>query len=231
MDLQVQDDSLTAHVGGLIPQLVAAKPLNKSQLRRHLRQLRNQLSPHQRRAAAEGLRRVAMRERLLQRPVRIGFYLPFEGEMDLMPLLNQALWLGKSCYLPVVPLRFQKHLYFTRLTARPSWYLNRFGIHEHWAPCPVRASQLDLLFMPLVGFDKAGYRLGMGGGFYDTSLAFLSRRKLWRKPYLIGVGYECQKVGQVPHDPWDIPLDAALTECRLYRFPGATKTHDLAAPG
>ena len=160
-----------------------------------------------------------MREGLFLKYRRIGFYLPFEGEMDLLPLLNHALWLGKTCYLPVVPQRFEKKLNFTRLTARASWYLNRFGIHEHWSPRPVRARQLDLLFMPLVGFDEAGYRLGMGGGFYDTSLAYLGRRKTWRKPYLVGIGYECQKVKQVPRDPWDMPLDAALTERRLYRFP------------
>jgi len=193
--------------------------LNKSQLRRHLRQLRNELSPKQRRNAAQGLLQTAIRAGLLLKYRHIGFYLPFEGEMDLLPLLNRALWLGKACYLPVVPQRFEKKLNFTRLTARASWYRNRYGIQEHWSPRPARARQLDLLFMPLVGFDEKGYRLGMGGGFYDTSLAYLGRRKTWHKPYLVGIGYECQKVKQVPRDPWDMPLDAALTEHRLYRFP------------
>lgn len=194
--------------------------MDKPQLRRHLRRLRNQLSPDQRRMAARGLLRTAIRSGLLLRYQRIGFYLPFEGEMDLLPLLNHALWLGKSCYLPVVPQRFEKKLGFTRLTARPNWYRNRFGIHEHWSPKAIRARQLDLLFMPLVGFDETGYRLGMGGGFYDTSLAYLGKRKAWRKPHLVGIGYECQKVAQVPRDPWDMPLDAALTERHLYRFAG-----------
>ncbi len=194
--------------------------MDKPQLRRHLRRLRNQLSPRQRRAAARGLLRTAIRSGLLLRYQRIGFYLPFEGEMDLLPLLNHALWLGKACYLPVVPQRFEKKLGFTRLTAHPNWYRNRFGIHEHWSPRAIRARQLDLLFMPLVGFDGAGYRLGMGGGFYDTSLAYLGRRKAWHKPCLVGISYECQKVAQVPRDPWDMPLDAALTERHLYRFAG-----------
>ena len=74
--------------------------------------------------------------------------------------------------------------------------------------------------MPLVGFDEAGYRLGMGGGFYDASLAYLRRRKTWRKPYLVGVGYECQRIARVPRDPWDVPLDAVLTESRVYRCAG-----------
>lgn len=192
--------------------------MDKTLLRRHLRRQRNRLDLRQRRAAAQALLRVATRAGLLLKHRRIGFYLPFEGEMDLLPLLNHALWQGKTCYLPVVPQRFEKKLYFSRLTARATWYRNRFGIHEHWSPRPVRARQLDLLLMPLVGFDAAGYRLGMGGGFYDSSLAYLRRRRAWHKPVLIGVGYECQKVAQVPRDAWDIPLDAALTECCLYRF-------------
>ena len=72
--------------------------------------------------------------------------------------------------------------------------------------------------MPLVGFDLNGYRLGMGGGFYDTSLAYLRRRSAWKKPFLMGIAYECQKVETLPRDPWDIPLDAVLTEKKLYRF-------------
>ena len=72
--------------------------------------------------------------------------------------------------------------------------------------------------MPLVGFDQQGYRLGMGGGYYDATLAFMQHRRLWRKPRLVGVAYECQRVETLPHDPWDMPLDAVLTERQLYYF-------------
>ena len=158
-----------------------------------------------------------MRHGLLLRPRRIGFYLPMPEEMDMLPLLNHALWQRKACFLPVVPQRFQRRLWFTRITAHAHrWYLNRFGIHEHWSPRPVRAWQLDLVFVPLVGFDEACHRLGMGGGFYDASLAYLRRRKTWRKPRLVGVGFECQKVAQIPADPWDMHLDAVITERKIY---------------
>jgi 5-formyltetrahydrofolate cyclo-ligase len=70
----------------------------------------------------------------------------------------------------------------------------------------------------LVGFDHQGHRLGMGGGYYDATLAYLTRRRVWKKPLLIGVGFECQRVERLPHDPWDAPLDAALTEHNLYVF-------------
>lgn len=190
--------------------------MNKRELRAALRRARRDISPQQRRHAADRLRRVAMAEGLLLKHRRIGFYSPTGEEMNLMPLLNQALWLGKVCFLPIVPGKFQRRLGFSRLTPLPRWYLNRFGIHEHWAPRPVRAWQLDLLFVPLVGFDEACHRLGMGGGFYDASLSYLRRRRVWRKPLLVGVGYECQKVPEIPADPWDMHLDAVITERRIY---------------
>ena len=190
--------------------------MNKNQLRSALRKARRAIPPRQRRHAAASLRRQVMRSSLALRGERIGFYVAMGEEMDLLPLLNQMLWLGKACFVPVVPARFERRLGFSRLTALPRWYLNRYGIFEHWSPRPVRAWQLDLLFVPLVGFDEAGYRLGMGGGFYDASLAYLRRRTAWHKPLLVGVGYECQKVARVPHDPWDIKLDAVVTEKRWY---------------
>ncbi|MDD5329644.1 MAG: 5-formyltetrahydrofolate cyclo-ligase [Sulfuricella sp.] len=190
--------------------------MNKRELRAVLRRARRKIAPAQRRHAADNLRRVAVTQGLLLKPGRIGFYSATAEEMDLLPLLNQALDLGKSCFLPVVPRRFQRRLGFSRLTPLPRWYLNRFGIDEHWSPRPVRAWQLDLLFVPLVGFDEACHRLGMGGGFYDASLAYLRRRTAWRKPLLVGVGYECQKVAQVPADPWDMHLDAVITERKIY---------------
>jgi 5-formyltetrahydrofolate cyclo-ligase len=192
--------------------------MDKRELRSRLRKTRVEMTDRARRTAALHLEQLAVESGLLLRYRRIGFYLPFRGEMDLMPLLNRALWLGKPCYLPVVPARFQRLLRFSRLTERRTWYHNRFGIPEHWSPRQLRARQLDLLFIPLVGFDEAGYRLGLGGGFYDASLAYLTRRKAWRKPLLVGVGYEWQKVDKVPHDPWDMPLDAVLTDKRLRWF-------------
>jgi len=190
--------------------------MNKRELRATLRRARRAIPVRQRRHAAESLRRVALAQGLLLRHRRIGFYASTHEEIDLMPLLNQALWLGKACFLPIVPPRFQRRLGFSRITALPRWYLNRFGIHEHWTPRPVRAWQLDLLFVPLVGFDQACHRLGMGGGFYDASLAYLKRRKQWRKPLLVGVGYECQKADEIPSDPWDMHLDAVITERKIY---------------
>jgi 5-formyltetrahydrofolate cyclo-ligase len=75
---------------------------------------------------------------------------------------------------------------------------------------------LDLVLLPLVGFDDAGGRLGMGGGFYDRSLAYLARRQSWRKPTLLGLAHECQKVERLAQASWDVPLAGTVTDKHWY---------------
>jgi len=140
-----------------------------------------------------------------------------DGEIDPYPLL-QALWaLGKIIYLPVlVPFSRQK-LWFAKYAPSDRLVLNRFGIPEPVRRRLIKPCALDLVLTPLVAFDSRGHRIGMGGGYYDRSFAFLRRRRHWRKPRLLGLAYELQKLpGIIPND-WDIPLDAVATEARIYR--------------
>lgn len=190
---------------------------DKSTLRRQLKAARAALRPAARRAAARAALRLAQRHGLLLRAQRVGFYLPQGGEFDVHPLLGKALEMQRDCYLPVLPPR-GRVMRFGRVHRRSRMKRNRYGIPEPVDARPLRARQLDLLLMPLVGFDAHGHRLGMGGGYYDATLACLRHRHRWRKPRLVGVAYECQRTGTLPHDPWDMPLDAVLTERRLYRF-------------
>lgn len=91
---------------------------------------------------------------------------------------------------------------------------NRFGIPEPLSLLKQqRSSDLDLVLLPLVGFDKRCNRLGMGAGFYDRALAKLH----CRGPFCIGVAYDFQRVEELPVDPWDVPLQAVVTERRIYR--------------
>ncbi|MFO7542213.1 MAG: 5-formyltetrahydrofolate cyclo-ligase [Thiobacillus sp.] len=191
--------------------------MSKSVLRRQLKAARNAFTPTARRLAARASMRLALRHGLLLRAKRIGFYLPQGGEFDAHALLNQALWMQRECYLPVLPQR-GRVMRFGRLGRNTRMKANRYGIPEPVDKRPLRASQLDLLVMPLVGFDREGFRLGMGGGYYDATLAYMRHRRSWRKPRLVGLAYECQGVESLPHDPWDMPLDAVLTERQFYRF-------------
>ena len=190
----------------------------KPTLRRQLKACRAAIKPDARRIAAQRALRLALRHGLLLRARRIGFYLPHGAEFDVRPLLNQALWMQRVCCLPVIPAGRGRVLRFARLNGHNAMTANRYGIPEPFDPHPLRARQLDVLFMPLVGFDHQGHRLGMGGGYYDATLAYLTRRQQCKKPLLVGVGFECQRVESIPHDPWDTPLDAALTEHKLYFF-------------
>lgn len=121
------------------------------------------------------------------------------------------------CYLPVLKPAPQKHLWFAPHRLGDPLQPNRYGIPEpdtnRHPPLPLR--QLDIILMPLVGFDEKLNRLGMGGGYYDRSLAFLHHSQ-WRRPRLIGIAHECQKVNQLIPAPWDIPMDALVTEKMLY---------------
>jgi len=191
--------------------------MDKTTLRRQFKAARRALKPAERRHAARASLRLALRHGLLLRARRIGFYLPQGGEFDAHSLLNQALCMQRACYLPILPRRGRVRR-FGRVGRDTRMQPNRYGIPEPLDARPLRARQLDLLLMPLVGFDKQGYRLGMGGGYYDATLAFMRHRRRWRKPRLIGIAYECQQAQALPHDPWDMPLDAVLTERRLYRF-------------
>jgi len=191
---------------------------DKSTLRRQLKANRAAVKPDARRAASQRVLRMALRHGLLLRARRIGFYLPHGAEFDLRPLLNQALWMKRICCLPVIPFGRGRVLRFARLNGQNPMTANRYGIPEPWDARPLRARQLDVLFIPLVGFDDHGHRLGMGGGYYDATLAYRRRRRLWKKPLLIGVGFECQRMASLPHDPWDAPLDAVLTERNLIFF-------------
>jgi 5-formyltetrahydrofolate cyclo-ligase len=198
--------------------------MNKSTLRRQLKAARNTFTLTDRRKAGRASLRLALRHGLLLRAQRIAFYLPQGGEFDAHPLLNQALWMQRDCYLPVLPLR-GRVMRFGRVSRHTRMRPNRYGIPEPLDARPLRARQLDLLLMPLVGFDSAGHRLGMGGGYYDATLAYMQHRRSWRKPRLVGLAYECQRVEKLPHEPWDMPLDAVLTERHLYRFTSATRPH------
>lgn len=96
---------------------------------------------------------------------------------------------------------------------------NKFGILEPLCEQKhlLKPRQIDLMLLPLVAFDGTGNRLGMGGGFYDRSLAHLRHRQHARKPYLIGLAHECQKTGEISAESWDIPLDAIVTEEQVYK--------------
>ncbi len=192
--------------------------LDKKALRKQARAARAALAPDYRRFAVRRALRQALRAGLFLKGRRWSFYLPVNDEFDVLPLLNQALHMGKDCFLPITAHRIAQPLRFARLDGRHGLTHNRYGIVEPHAHELMNARWLDVMLLPLVGFDRQGRRLGMGGGYYDATLAYLRSRRRWRRPLLVGVAYACQELPEVPAEPWDVRLDMLLTENGLVRF-------------
>ncbi|MTW20296.1 5-formyltetrahydrofolate cyclo-ligase [Allochromatium palmeri] len=191
-------------------------------LRKRLRAARGALDARAQRRHAERLARRLTRRADVLRARRIALYWPTDGEIDPRLLMRRALTRTKRFYLPVLsPLKKRKtggQLWFARYRIGDRLRPNRFGIPEPIGRGRhlIQPRRLDLMILPLVGFDAQGHRLGMGGGFYDRTLAYRQRHSQWRRPRLIGVAHDCQRLDQIEPRPWDIPLDAILTESRLY---------------
>lgn len=175
-------------------------------LRRTLRHRRGALTDQEQAAAAEGLSAQLAHHPALQSASTIAAYLPFDGEISPLPVMDYWHAAGKSVYLPIVlpgdELAFRVWHPDARLSK------NRFGIPEpDGEDTPAR--EMDVILVPLVGFDAAGNRLGMGKGFYDRTLSGAGSR-----PQLIGLAHDCQETDLVPA-PWDVPVDMIATGTRL----------------
>lgn len=188
---------------------MSSLPASRSDIRRELRGRRRALSVQQQRVAARQLAHRLRQLPALASARHVALYWPNDGEIDPR-LLARIKPAKQQLYLPVLQAFPAHTLRFVRWSPRMRLRRNRFGIPEpHGARRP--AQSLDVMLMPLVGFDAAGNRLGMGGGFYDRTLA---RRQgvAPHKPLLIGIAHACQQVAQLGVAAWDIPLHLVVTD-------------------
>jgi 5-formyltetrahydrofolate cyclo-ligase len=133
-----------------------------------------------------------------------GFF-PFKSEIDVLPLLARLDSEGWVTALPIVVAERQPLVF-------RQWAPGQETVPGIWdIPMPpAEAAEVDpdVLLVPLLAFDKAGYRLGYGGGYYDRTLA---RLRALKDVTAIGICYAEQEVPRVPHGPGDEPLDFILT--------------------
>lgn len=190
----------------------------RAELRRLLRARRQAMSPAERALASRRIASTLWRKGLVRRGQRVAVYLGMPGEVDLASVIAHAQSSGCHLYLPrIVSLRSGR-MEFRRFTRRSALVRNRLGILEPSRDARrIAPRSLDRVLVPLLGFDPAGHRLGLGAGFYDRRFAFLRVGRRWRRPRLIGVAYELQKLPHLEQQPWDVPLDAIVTERRIYR--------------
>lgn len=136
-------------------------------------------------------------------PATLGFCWPIRGEFDARPLVLGLLDQGWCAALPVVARR-DAPLVWRGWTATTPMTDDDFGIA---VPVAAEVPLPQVLLLPLVGFDGAGYRLGYGGGYFDRTLATARPR-----PETIGVGFEVGRVETIHPDAHDIALDRIVTE-------------------
>jgi len=95
---------------------------------------------------------------------------------------------------------------------------NRHGIPEPAAGKIVSARALSIVFLPVLGFDARGARLGSGAGYYDRLFWFRRHRLHWHRPLLVGIAYRCQELAHIDLHEHDVPLDALVSEDGIRYF-------------
>jgi len=185
-------------------------------LRASLNARRRLVSPAERARAAQLVAHNADRALHLRSGWRIAAYAALPWELDAAPLIACAQRRGCHVYLPRIDRRTaSRDMQFVSMAG--PWQHNRLGIAEPAGGATLAARWLDVVFVPLVGFDRHGLRLGTGGGFYDRSFAFRQLRCAWHAPRLIGLAYSFQQLERIAAASHDVPLDAVVTETGIVR--------------
>ena len=192
--------------------------------RRELRARRNALAPWRRLALTRRIEARVAHLPQLRCGAAVGMYAHFGSEVPTTALRALALRRGCRLFLPTISSFTGYTMDFRRDFGRPM-PRNRLGIGEPQGTPVLDVRQLDLLLVPMVGFDAAGYRIGNGAGYYDRLLgarlperlgARISSPALLPHPWLVGIAFECQRLQHIDAAAHDVPLDAVITERGLW---------------
>eukprot|EP01026_Neomeris_dumetosa_P051886 TRINITY_DN4574_c0_g3_i1.p1 TRINITY_DN4574_c0_g3~~TRINITY_DN4574_c0_g3_i1.p1 ORF type:complete len:265 (+),score=-1.19 TRINITY_DN4574_c0_g3_i1:145-939(+) len=188
--------------------------LNKFNLRQILRKKRRTLSLIEQHRASQKLFFNITNKQFFINAKNIGFYFANDGEISPAKLFLLAHKKNKKCFFP--KLTQNDKMEFRLFSNKQNLKANKYGIQEPTLNCPtIDSHMLDLVFVPLVGFDKNGNRLGMGGGYYDRTFSF--RKKIRGKPILVGLAHNCQEVDRLDTENWDVAMDFIATDKMLIR--------------
>lgn len=186
-------------------------------LRSQIRRQRRQLSHTQLRHAAQQITHTFFSLPQLRKAQRIGLYLDAFGEVPTWQIIRRLFQQKKQVFLPVICPMTQQ-LRWQRISMQ-QWRNRRFAMHRLGMQQPMQQStlaisSLDTLVLPLVVFDHLGHRVGMGGGYYDRTLAQHPQR-----PYRIGLAHDFQhSKTTLTMQPWDQKLNAICTPTRYLLF-------------
>ncbi len=181
-------------------------------LRAELRARRKALVASDRIAAAIGVARQLEQLADFLVDQRIAGYWAIDGELPLHIVVANMARRGQHYCLPRIT--GPRQLSFVEWRSGAGLEANRYGIPE--PVCTesdlLSPRDIDIVLLPLLGFDRQGHRIGYGGGYYDATFAFLGDRDEAKRPLLIGVGYAAQEVDAIESASWDVGLDYVATE-------------------
>jgi len=188
----------------------------RQKIRTKYRQKRQALSVQQQSSAANNLLTNVLASTTLAEAKTIACYIVNDGEIDPFAIIDYCWQQGKCVLLPVLHPFSKGHLLFVKYPPNSPTRKNCFGIKEPIVTtsnlCPL--IDIELILTPLVAFDIKGNRLGMGGGYYDRTLAPIRRDSL--PTQLIGLAHNCQQTDILLTDNWDIPLDGIVTPDQFF---------------
>lgn len=181
----------------------------RKQLRAKLRAKRNELTEAQQVMASEQLSSTLIN--MTQVGDTLALYFANDGELSPNKAIVELIAADRKVAVPVMHAFRKGYLNFQLYQQNTPMHKNEFGIDEpilnSTTTLPLGA--IDYLFMPLVGFDLQGNRMGMGGGYYDRTLSRIQH--VQQKPELVGLAHDCQQVEQLPIESWDVPIDMIIT--------------------
>lgn len=203
-------------------ELSLIKHTDRTSIRQQVRLRRKELTVTFQNKAAKALLDRLKNDIAVKEAEHIALYFANNSELNLQPFIQWCWQQKKSIYLPVVHPFSKGHLLFLSYDNNSSMVVNQYNIEEpkldvrHIKPI----QQLDMILTPLVAFDSTGARIGMGGGYYDRTLANWHKQALQNytiKLTVIGIAHDCQQIPKVPSEAWDIPLPKIITPTRTIK--------------
>lgn len=181
---------------------------SKSLLRKEIRERTKSLPIDQRAALSGRACALLQRQAVWEKTNLIFFYAPLPEEVDIWPLVGDALSAGKKVALPRFDEATQRYVACEVQDVIRDLREGQYGIREPGAHCvAVPPNRLDLILVPGVAFDSQGRRLGRGKGFYDHMLTSV-------RGTTCGVAFDEQIVETIPVEPHDVRLNCILTPTR-----------------
>lgn len=188
----------------------------KSVLRRECAAIRNGIAKEEKKGMDERICKNLQSLTVFRFAQKLLLYHPIRSEVDVLPLMDIALGMGKEVYFPLCDPKVPGKMTFHKVTSAAQLISGSFSVPEPSADLPLYENDpsLAVCMIPALAFDKEGYRLGYGKGYYDRFLSEFAGTR-------IGVGYSALVLPQLPHNRFDLKTDLIVTE------KGVRITHEI----